>query len=382
MTEKIQTDLSVSPYFDDFNEEKNFHRVLYRPGTAVQARELNTMQTILQNQVGRHGSFTFKEGAIVQGSHTYFDQSMLKFVRVDDTFINLGNTTNVSVNNNLKILYTSNHSVNSATITIDGSATGSYNSNQTITGAFLVGETSKVIKKVWFYKDGLESQFPDTNLLYTVDISVGDNDGNNVLHDDFTKDEILYAFANQVSAAAFRSSIIQGNTASAVANSAFASIRTFNDPTDSTKQATGGAQGLIVTDGIVYAKEHFVRYDSQKTIICPYLDWRSTGVTFPRQQEKFVGFEIAEETITPEIDNSLFDNATGAPNENAPGAHRLKLTAVLKTFEGQPSNNYSQVLGVVLNFDPALANTANADARPFNYRKISNQDVIKVRNIN
>ena len=36
----IETNLNQSPYFDDFDESKNFHRVLFRPGFAVQAREL------------------------------------------------------------------------------------------------------------------------------------------------------------------------------------------------------------------------------------------------------------------------------------------------------------------------------------------------------
>ena len=32
------TDLNVSPYYDDFNENDNFQKVLFRPGFAVQAR--------------------------------------------------------------------------------------------------------------------------------------------------------------------------------------------------------------------------------------------------------------------------------------------------------------------------------------------------------
>ena len=46
-----ETNLNVSPYFDDFNEEKNFIRVLFIPGSPVQARELTQLQTILQNQM-------------------------------------------------------------------------------------------------------------------------------------------------------------------------------------------------------------------------------------------------------------------------------------------------------------------------------------------
>ena len=59
------TDLNVSPYYDDFDESDNFHKVLFRPGFSIQARELTTLQSILQNQVERHGSHIFKEGSVV-----------------------------------------------------------------------------------------------------------------------------------------------------------------------------------------------------------------------------------------------------------------------------------------------------------------------------
>ena len=60
-----KTDLNVSPYYDDFDPTDNFNRVLFRPGFAVQARELTTLQSILQNQVERHGRHFFKEGSMV-----------------------------------------------------------------------------------------------------------------------------------------------------------------------------------------------------------------------------------------------------------------------------------------------------------------------------
>ena len=60
-----KTDLNVSPYFDDFDETDNFKRTLFRPGFAVQARELTTLQSTLQDQIEKHGSHIFKEGAMV-----------------------------------------------------------------------------------------------------------------------------------------------------------------------------------------------------------------------------------------------------------------------------------------------------------------------------
>ena len=59
------TNLNVAPYYDDFDKDDNFHRVLFRPGFAIQARELTTLQSILQNQVERFGRHMFKEGSMV-----------------------------------------------------------------------------------------------------------------------------------------------------------------------------------------------------------------------------------------------------------------------------------------------------------------------------
>ena len=52
-----KTDFNVSPYFDDYDEAKKFHRVMYRPAFAVQARELTTQQSITQNQIEKFGSW-------------------------------------------------------------------------------------------------------------------------------------------------------------------------------------------------------------------------------------------------------------------------------------------------------------------------------------
>lgn len=64
---------NAPPYFDDFNEAKKFLRVLFRPGRAVQARELTQAQTILQNQIQRFGNHIFQDGSMVLGGQTSFD---------------------------------------------------------------------------------------------------------------------------------------------------------------------------------------------------------------------------------------------------------------------------------------------------------------------
>lgn len=68
--------LGTSPYYDDFDIEKNFHRILFKPGYAVQARELTQLQTILQNQIERFGNHIFKDGSVVLGCAETFQFSV------------------------------------------------------------------------------------------------------------------------------------------------------------------------------------------------------------------------------------------------------------------------------------------------------------------
>ena len=60
-----KTNLNINPYYDDFKKSNNYYRVLYKPGHPIQARELTTSQSILQNQLESFGSHIFQEGAMV-----------------------------------------------------------------------------------------------------------------------------------------------------------------------------------------------------------------------------------------------------------------------------------------------------------------------------
>jgi hypothetical protein len=67
-----KTNLNVAPYFDDFDPANDYHRVLFKPGYPVQARELTGLQSILQNQIERFGQHFFKEGAkVIPGNIGY-----------------------------------------------------------------------------------------------------------------------------------------------------------------------------------------------------------------------------------------------------------------------------------------------------------------------
>ena len=68
----INTDLNVSPYFDDYNEKDDYYKILFKPGVAVQVRELNQLQTILQKQIERFGDNMYKRGTIIDGCNFLF----------------------------------------------------------------------------------------------------------------------------------------------------------------------------------------------------------------------------------------------------------------------------------------------------------------------
>ena len=83
-----ETNLNVAPYFDDFTPDSNYYKVLYKPGFPVQARELTTMQSILQDQIENMGNHFFKEGAKVIPGSTTFENEFLG-VQIDPEFLGI-----------------------------------------------------------------------------------------------------------------------------------------------------------------------------------------------------------------------------------------------------------------------------------------------------
>ena len=80
-----QTNLNVSPYFDDFDANNDYYKVLFKPGYPVQARELTTLQSILQNQIEKFGQHFFKEGAKVIPGNTAYN-ALYYAVQLNNTF--------------------------------------------------------------------------------------------------------------------------------------------------------------------------------------------------------------------------------------------------------------------------------------------------------
>lgn len=81
-------------YYDDFDETKNYHRIMFRPGFAVQARELTQLQTALQSQIDKLGQYSFKDGdRVLNGKLS---------LNVDYKYIKLENTHSGSALTNIQ----------------------------------------------------------------------------------------------------------------------------------------------------------------------------------------------------------------------------------------------------------------------------------------
>ena len=85
MASNINLNLNQSPYFDDYDETKDFHQVLYKPAVAVQARELSQEQTILRNQLKRFGDHIFANGSRVSGGEIHLDKQY-SFVKLQTIY--------------------------------------------------------------------------------------------------------------------------------------------------------------------------------------------------------------------------------------------------------------------------------------------------------
>jgi hypothetical protein len=254
----LETNFDAAPYFDDYDANSNFHRVLFRPGVAVQARELTQLQTILQDQIDKFGRHIFKDGSIVEGCTINFDNAY-QYVKVADTATN-GAIINVSDFVGSKVVSSSNLQ------------------------AVIVNSVA-----------GLESNDPNLNTLYVKYLNSA-NYANGSQQKTFDPDEVL----------SVRSSTDALIASISVANSVYNPI--------------GTGYATSISEGTIFSKGFFVRVDPQTIIVSKYDN---------SPEDVSIGFYTSENIATADNDASLFDNALGSTNFNAPGANRLKLTANL-----------------------------------------------------
>ena len=138
------TNLNKAPYFDDFDPNSNYYRVLFRPGFSIQSRELTTLQSTLQYQVESLARANYKQGSVVVPGELKLDVNY-DYVKVSSFTNNLaitdyigkkltGNTSGVSAT---VVNATAESETESATIFVKYESSGSNN----VTNKFSEGET-------------------------------------------------------------------------------------------------------------------------------------------------------------------------------------------------------------------------------------------------
>jgi hypothetical protein len=383
----IDTDLNISPYYDDYDENKDFHRVLFRPAVPLQARELTQLQTILQQQIERFGQFQFKEGTIIKGCTFTFDPTV-KYAKLFDK-TSTGTDVNVSLFATNDYARTSSNLVAQIVDTRSGLEsqnpflntlffkyinTGTGSETSYANGDVLeIYPNATAIANVTITANGAGYSNSDTVSFSSSLKGVGAA-GNVVTHASngsiksitITANGAGYSIADyptiavtsaNASAAGFLGTVGLIKTANVtVANSNFG---TGIGAGNTQFQPVGTAYQMKVEDGIIFQKGNFQRFAAQDIIVSPYTK---------RPHEVSVGVVTTEAVVNSSIDTTLLDNASGYSNENAPGADRLSLTPKLTvntTAIVEASNNFLQLVKfqngqkVSMNQEPVLGDMSD-----------------------
>lgn len=273
----INTNLNIAPYFDDFDVEKQFYKILFKPAYAVQARELTQLQTILQNQIEQFGDNIYQEGTIIRGCN-FTVLNGLQYVKLVDktdfdveSFISGPSTEIIAgIETNIDVVYE------------------------------IQGDQSGLVASIITATRGFETRPPDLNTFFINYLNTNEESGNKA----FISGENL-----QISRKKYNGSVLY----STELNIQNINVTLQNDE-------TGRSFGIKSSSGIIFQKGHFL-FTADQTLIVSKYSSQPDGVS--------VGYEVAESLINFLQDNSLYDNANGSANENAPGADRLKMIPLL-----------------------------------------------------
>ena len=214
-----KTNLNVSPYFDDYNSDNDYYKVLFKPGFPIQARELNSVQSMLQGQIESFADHFFKDGAVVIPGGITYDQDYYA-VRINANFLGLSVSTYIDQ----------------------------------FVGKIIKGQNSKVTASV--------SKILSANDSETGDLTIYVKYLNSAANEEFTAfedGELLIA----------EETVTYGNT-TIDAGSSFAQVI----PQDAT--AIGSA--INIDDGVYFVRGYFVRVEKQSIILDQYTNTPSYRV--------------------------------------------------------------------------------------------------------
>lgn len=307
MTKKLN--LNRSPYFDDSKPSDKYYQILFRPGRAVQARELTQLQTLLQTQIERLGTHIFKQGSnVIPGT-----ENVIRFSR-GITFV--------------KLPFSS----------VFPDYNPSIHSNVDIENAIRTAWVGKKIR----VRDGVRQGLTATVLDFRGpdNITTGANTGEvrffvNIISSSTNGEHSTFDVGDNIQ-------IIDGT----YSYSATVPVTTGTD------KKVGTVASVQLQEGVYFYNGYFVYVDPQTLYIAPKADESADDANNQSLWNDLptatIGLYITESIKTSQDDPQLLDNALGSPNYTAPGADRFHIDAKLtqieyKTDENRPANFISLV---------------------------------------
>jgi len=259
---------NINPYYDDYDPAKAFLRVLFKPGYAVQARELTQIQSILQDQVSQIGDHLFKDGSRIVGGGISVRNTNYLMIQPD-----VAGLTDIS-----------DYSfVLNATVKFGEGASGAQ-------------PEARVVHYI-------EPDSTDGNLILILDYISGSqfNTGSNISLTTDAEVPVQYTLTPETDSWAAGS----------------CKLVSVND-------------GIFYVDGFFVRNQQQYYVPFRTVAVSATVSRRDFeyGTAYADLNAK-VGFAITRDSITESEDSSLRDPAIGSYNYNAPGADRFKIDLVL-----------------------------------------------------
>ena len=318
------------PYYDDFDSSDNYQRILFKPGVAVQARELTQLQTILQNQIETLGNYVVDDGVVLQGAN-FTENYNARSVRISNTtpltsaVLNKyvrGTTSNV-VGKVVQFIAADSGTVGDPqTLIINW--TGQGNSGRAKLGIFNQNEV------LYFYNTENAAACSTVtatattantaaNVIYTSTCSIP-KFSKTVTLSSATTDILAGDYVNHPSLI-----ISNGDTGLYVSKVVSSTELELNKPSPVEINVSSGVVSFIrentqlplyvhVNPGVFYKNGFFIQSPSANVLVDKY----------NQTPYKSVGINLEFINTGYEDDPALLDPAVGSTNYFAPGADRLK----------------------------------------------------------
>ena len=297
---------NVYPYYDDFDESKRFLRVLFKPGRAIQGRELTQLQTLLQYQMKNFGNHIFQDNTVVAGA----------------------NLSNITCN------YLRIHPV---------SMTGST--------SFEAG----VFEDTYIYRtdsdgdiilDATDDNYYKARVVHTE--SKTDDDPYHLLFIKGFGGSAGITYGDQFKS--LGATVASTNTILLGVPTAGDSVITDYDEFVGTTGITGygvvgDARVFGIAPGLFFVDGHFVQNTQQKIAVAVEKTGGTKTLRTFRNPNTTIGFDITHNVVDSSDDSSLLDPASGASNFAAPGAdrYRMDLTLTRKNLDVYAGDNVGSV---------------------------------------